>query len=95
MTKAELTEAIVKNTGLDKTVVSKVVDSLLRQATRTLKNGDNIYLRGFGTFAIKTRKAKKARHITANKEILLPARKVVAFKPANAVKAAVAKGTHS
>jgi DNA-binding protein HU-beta len=46
-----------------------------------LKNGDNVYMRGFGSFIIKERAEKTGRNISKNTTIIIPAHKIPAFKP--------------
>ena len=47
----------------------------------TMANGENVYLRGFGSFILKTRKEKTARNISKNTTIIIPEHKIPAFKP--------------
>ena len=47
----------------------------------SMSKGQNIYLRGFGTFEVKTRAAKTARNITKNTTLIIPEHKVPTFKP--------------
>jgi DNA-binding protein HU-beta len=46
-----------------------------------MANGENVYLRGFGTFEIKHRAAKKGRNISKNTSVLIPAHNIPKFKP--------------
>ena len=48
----------------------------------SLETGQNVYLRGFGSFVVKTRKAKKGRNISKNITIDIPAHNIPSFKPA-------------
>ena len=48
---------------------------------KSLSEGENVYLRGFGTFEVKTRAAKTARNITKNTTLVIPEHKVPTFKP--------------
>ena len=82
MTKAELVNKITSDTGIDKKVVSTVVEDLMVSIKEAMAEGKNIYLRGFGTFAIKTRAQKAARNITKNTTIIIPEHNIPAFKPA-------------
>lgn len=82
MTKVEIIDDIYHATGLRKQDVQVVVDSFFAEMKEYMKNGDNIYIRGFGTFQIATRAPKTARNISKGEAIKLPARKVVKFKPA-------------
>ncbi|HKZ22437.1 MAG TPA: HU family DNA-binding protein [candidate division Zixibacteria bacterium] len=62
MTKADLVEMVASKTGLTRSDVAAVVDEFLEAVKKTLENGNNIEIRGFGTFKIKARKARKARN---------------------------------
>lgn len=81
MTKAELVNEISKNTGIDKTTVLASVESFMDIIKETLKNDDNVYLRGFGSFIVKPRAQKTARNISKNTTIIIPAHNIPAFKP--------------
>ncbi|MBR0196333.1 MAG: integration host factor subunit beta [Paludibacteraceae bacterium] len=89
MTKAELISEIAMTTGYDKATVGVVVESLMGSVKKNLGRGENIYLRGFGTFATKTRKAKIARNITLNTSVPVPEHQIAYFKPATELAAAV------
>ena len=52
------------------------------EIARTTGHGDNVYLRGFGSFIIKERAEKTARNISKNTTMVIPAHKVPSFKPA-------------
>ena len=86
MTKADLVEKIAEKTGLTRTDVSVVVDGFLDAVRNSMKEGNNIEIRGFGTFKIKSRKARKARNPRTGEEVPVPDRKVPVFKPSNEFK---------
>ncbi len=81
MTKADIVNEISRNTGIEKVTVQKTVESFMETIKDSLINGDNIYLRGFGSFIIKERAEKTARNISKNTTIVIPAHKIPAFKP--------------
>jgi len=82
MTKAEVISKIAKNTGIEKLMVQSVVESFMDNVKESLIEGENVYLRGFGSFVVKHRAEKKARNISKNTTITIPARNIPAFKPA-------------
>ncbi len=82
MTKADLVNEIAISTGFDKTTISAVVESYMKIIKNSLSEGENVYLRGFGSFITKTRKAKVARNISQSTSIRVPAHKIASFKPA-------------
>jgi len=86
MTKADLVEKIAEKTGLTRTDVAVLVDGFLDAVKNAMKEGNNIEIRGFGTFKIKSRKARKARNPRTGEEVPVPDRKVPVFKPSNEFK---------
>lgn len=84
MTKAELVKEIAARTGIEAVKVAGVVEELMETVRRSLAAGENVYLRGFGSFTRKCRAQKVARNITKNTSITVPACQVPAFKPSKA-----------
>jgi len=82
MTKAELVSEIALATGYDKATVSVIVEGMMENVKENLAKGKNVYLRGFGSFIVKSRKEKMARNITARTSVFVPAHCVPDFKPA-------------
>ena len=82
MTKADIVNEISKSTGIDKASVLMSVESFMEIVKGTLSDGDNVYLRGFGSFVIKKRAQKTARNISKNTTIIIPEHNIPAFKPA-------------
>ena len=82
MTKAEIVNEIAKATGIDKASVLAVVEQFMVVVKDSLAHGENVYLRGFGSFIVKTRSEKTARNISKNTTIIIPEHKIPAFKPA-------------
>lgn len=81
MTKAEIVKQIAEKTGIEKETVSAIVENFMEQIRSSMIGGENIYLRGFGTFQLKRRAEKVARNISKNTTIVIPAHTVPAFKP--------------
>ena len=65
------------------------MDQLLNAVSRALSEGKHIEIRGFGTFKVRERKARKARNPRSGAEVLVPAKLVPVFKASNELKAAV------
>ncbi|MBO4806180.1 MAG: integration host factor subunit beta [Paludibacteraceae bacterium] len=82
MTKADIVNEISKTTGIDKLDVLKTVESFMEEVKKSLGKGENIYLRGFGSFIVKKRAEKTARNISKNTTIIIPEHNIPAFKPA-------------
>ena len=81
MTKHELVRAISRETGVDQPTALITVEALMDIIKETMSNGENVYLRGFGTFNLKKRAAKTARNITKKETIIVPEHYIPAFKP--------------
>lgn len=81
MTKADIVNEISRSTGLEKAAVLQVVEKFMDTVKESMAEGDNVYLRGFGSFIVKTRKEKTARNISKNTTIRIPEHRVPAFKP--------------
>ena len=82
MTKAEIVNEISINTGIDKITVLKTLEAFMETVKDSLVDGNNIYLRGFGSFVVKKRAEKTARNIAKNTKLIVPAHNIPAFKPA-------------
>ena len=82
MTTAEIVSEIAKSTGIDKATVLTTVEKFMDVVKDSLANDENVYLRGFGSFIVKTRSQKTARNISKNTTIIIPEHKIPAFKPA-------------
>lgn len=89
MTKAEIVALISRQSGIEKTVVLAVVESFMENVKDSMVAGNDVFLRGFGSFVIKRRAEKTARNISENITIKVPAHNVPAFKPAKAFMDAV------
>ncbi|GHS97053.1 integration host factor subunit beta [Bacteroidia bacterium] len=81
MTKADIVNAISRSTGIDRASVLASVEGFMDEVMNAMNNGENVYLRGFGSFVVKKRAAKAARHIKNETTILIPERFVPTFKP--------------
>ena len=82
MTKAEIVNEIARSTGIDRASVLETIEKFMDVVKGSLANGENVYLRGFGSFIVKTRSEKTARNISKNTTIIIPEHKIPAFKPA-------------
>lgn len=91
MTKADIVNEIAKTTGIDRHAVLSVVEQFMTVVKDSVAHGENVYLRGFGSFIVKTRAEKTARNISKNTTLIIPAHNIPAFKPANSFKDEVAK----
>lgn len=82
MRKADLVAAISEKTGVPKVDVLVTLEMFFKEVKGSLAEGENVYVRGFGSFIIKKRAKKIGRHIKENKAIEIPEHYIPAFKPA-------------
>jgi DNA-binding protein HU-beta len=82
MRKADLVNSITEKTGVPKVDVLVTLEMFFKEVKNTLAEGENVYVRGFGSFIIKKRAKKIGRHIKKNKSIEIPEHFIPSFKPA-------------
>ncbi|MBI1838620.1 MAG: integration host factor subunit beta [Flavobacteriia bacterium] len=82
MTKADIVADIAVETGLERAEALKAVESFMTSIKSSLSKGENVYLRGFGSFIVKERAEKTGRNISKNTTIIIPAHNIPSFKPA-------------
>ena len=82
MTKADIVADIAEETGLERNEALRAVESFMNSIKASLAKGNNVYLRGFGSFIVKERAQKTGRNISKNTTIIIPAHNIPAFKPA-------------
>ena len=81
MTKADIVSNISDKLGVDKNDVQATVENFMSEIKNSLEKGENVYLRGFGSFIIKTRAQKTGRNISKNTAVIIPAHNIPSFKP--------------
>ena len=89
MTKADLVEEIAVQTGISRNQTAVIVDQLLDAMSRALSEGRHLEIRGFGTFKVRERRARRARNPRSGSEVLVPAKLVPVFKPSKELKSVV------
>jgi DNA-binding protein HU-beta len=82
MRKADLISEISEKTGIPKVDVMFTLETMFKEIKRSLIAGENIYIRGFGSFITKKRAAKIGRNIKKNTAVEIPEHYIPAFKPA-------------
>ncbi len=82
MTKIDIVTNISKELGVDKVDVKIIIEKFMFEIKGSMERGENVYLRGFGSFVVKKKAAKIGRNITKKEPILIPKRHVPTFKPA-------------
>jgi len=81
MRKSDLVNNISEKTGIPKVDVLVTLETLLKEIKTSLATGENIYIRGFGSFITKKRAAKIGRNIKRNIAVEIPEHYIPAFKP--------------
>jgi nucleoid DNA-binding protein len=92
MTKADLVEQIAVKTGVSRNHTAVIVDGFLDAVCRALSEGRHLEIRGFGTFKVRERRARRARNPRSGSEVMVPAKLVPVFKPSRELKAQVVDG---
>jgi DNA-binding protein HU-beta len=82
MTKSDIINQIVAQTGIEKPTVTVAVEAIMESIKQNMVKGENIYLREFGTFLLKKRAEKTGRNITKGTSVKIPGHFIPAFKPA-------------
>jgi DNA-binding protein HU-beta len=89
MNKQELISTIAGKAGLTKADAKKGLDATIEAVSEALKAGDKVALVGFGSFSVSERSARTGRNPQSGSEIIIPAKKVVRFKPGAELSAGV------
>lgn len=90
ITKYDLVDSVYQNTKCEKRVVQEVVDNLLEQLKVSLKNGNTVELRGFGTFELRLRKGRSnARNPKTGEQLSVEPHYVVAFRSGQELKQSI------
>lgn len=95
MRKADLIAIISEKTGIPKVDVLVTLETFFDEVKASLEKGENVYIRGFGSFVIKKRAKKVGRNIKKGKSIIIPEHYIPAFKPAKVFMQAVRKKVKS
>lgn len=83
MTKVDVVKKVSEDTGIEKVTAEKAVEAFMETVKESLAKGDNVSLRGFGSFIVKKRAAKVARNISKNTTVIVPEHFTPSFKPAD------------
>jgi integration host factor subunit beta len=91
MTKADLVEQVAKETDMTKKDAEQLVEVVFESIIGALNKGDKIELRGFGSFRVRERDARKGRNPKTGAAVNIPAKRVAYFKPGKELKDIVNK----
>ena len=86
MNKADLIQEVVNRSGLTKKDSGSAVDAIIDGITEGLVKGEKVQLVGFGTFEVRSRKAREGRNLATGEVMKIEASKAPAFKAGKALK---------
>lgn len=80
LTKAHIVDNIYNQLDLPKNRSAKVVDTLLEIIKKTLEDGEDVLIIGFGKFCVKEKRERRGRNPQTREDLMLDARRVVTFR---------------
>ena len=86
MTKADIIDAICEEIGFSKRESAKIVENMLDIIKKTLENGENVMLSGFGSFNLQHKKARRGRNPQTGEDMTISARRILSFKASNVLR---------
>ena len=86
MTKAELVDEVYKSSDLNKKDAEVIVQTVLKSIVDSLKSGEKVELRGFGSFRLRNRGPRQGRNPKTGEKVFVPAKQVPYFKPGKELK---------
>ena len=92
MNQSQLARAIAKELFLSQAGAAAIIDSILAKITGSLRKGERVYLKDFGSFTKKTRPGRHVRHPKTGQLIWIPPRPDVDFNPAKGLLPAKQRG---
>ena len=93
LTKSELVEKVaLKNTKLPAKVVETIVDTIFNCITNGLVRDERVEIRGLGSFSIKKRMAREARNPKTGEKVMVPGKRIPAFRAGKELRDRVDKG---
>jgi integration host factor subunit beta len=92
MTKADLVEKVAKDAEMTKKDAEQLVEIVFESIIGSLNEGEKIELRGFGSFRVRERNARKGRNPKTGEAVSIPAKRVAYFKPGKELKELINKG---
>ncbi|MDA8174697.1 MAG: integration host factor subunit alpha [Nitrospiraceae bacterium] len=91
MTKADLVEIIYEKVGLSKKEAQTIVETIFDTITEFFRDGESVKVSGFGTFNVRSKRARRGRNPKTGDELEITPRKVLTFRASNQLKAAIEK----
>ena len=93
LTKADIADVMSNQVGYTKRQSLKIVDSLFEYIKKSLEDGDDVLISGFGKFSVKDKRERKGRNPQTGEPILLSSRRVVTFKCSGKLRNMINDGT--
>ncbi len=95
MTKAELVNQVAQTVNISRSEADTIVTEVLDSIVQSLRGGDSVEFRGFGSFRIRTRPARLGRNPKSGETVEVPSKTIPFFKAAKQLRDAVAGGEPS
>ena len=89
LTKADLVDSIYNHTDLPKNKSAELVECLLEVIKKTLENGEDILISGFGKFCVREKRKRRGRNPQTGEDLMLGERRVVTFKCSGVLRAKI------
>ena len=83
VTRADLVDAVLRRVGLSRVESADIVDAVLAEIFDVIVSGEDLKLRSFGSFHVRSKKERPARNPTTGIPATVSARRVVTFKPSD------------
>jgi integration host factor subunit alpha len=87
LTKAQIVDALFAKNVFTKTESAQIIDTLLKLIKKSLEDGEDVLISGFGKFSVKEKQARRGRNPQTGEPVTLPPRKVVTFKCSGVLRA--------
>ena len=92
VTRADLADAVHRETGLPRRDAAELVEMAIEAITERLSAGETVMISGFGSFRVRDKRAREGRNPRTGEPAPIPARRVVTFRPSQALKMRIAEG---
>jgi integration host factor subunit alpha len=86
VTREDLYDAVYRKVGLSRTEASKLVEQVLEEIIACVQRGETVKLSSFGLFVVRKKGQRIGRNLRTGKEVPIPPRRIVVFKPSQKLK---------
>lgn len=86
VTRADVAETIYEEIGLSRRDSTDILDMILDEIVKDLSDGNDVKLSSFGTFSLRSKKARSGRNPKTGVEAIISPRKVISFKPSQTMR---------